>query len=446
MKKLRNLGVAFLMFSLVFSCGKSSKNKSTEINKTSNQQPPNIVFILSDDQSWTDYSFMGDENIETPRIDKFASESLTFKKGYVPTPLCSPSLATIITGLYPKDHGILGNDMVYNRVKGDSKVSQKNRAEAYKPIISSFEKQTTLPDMLKEKGYLSFQTGKWWHGNHKVGGFDYGMTHGDPKRGGRHGDYGLEIGRNGLDTINNFVDLALKRKKPFFLWYAPFLPHRPHNPPKRLFEKYKKKTDSEHLAKYWAMIEWFDETCGQLFDLIDDKKLTENTLFVYVCDNGWRQNPDKSGYMSDSKRAPYDMGIRTPIMYKWAGKITPKMDNETVVSSIDMIPTVLDILDIKKPSNLPGISVLDKEALNNRKGIFGEVYAHDFESIEKSMFYNMAIFPPYKIIVPDPVRKKDEKVQLFNIEKDPYERNNIANSNPNIINDLKEKIAGFRAE
>ena len=159
MKKLRNLGVASLMFSLVFSCGKSSKNKSTEINKTSNQQPPNIVFILSDDQSWTDYSFMGDENIETPRIDKFASESLTFKKGYVPTPLCSPSLATIITGLYPKDHGILGNDMVYNRVKGDSKVSQKNRAEAYKPIISSFEKQTTLPDMLKEKGYLSFQTG-----------------------------------------------------------------------------------------------------------------------------------------------------------------------------------------------------------------------------------------------------------------------------------------------
>jgi len=446
MKKLRNLGVAFLMFSLVFCCGKSSKNKSAETNKISNQQPPNIVFILSDDQSWTDYSFMGDENIETPRIDKFASESLTFKKGYVPTPLCSPSLATIITGLYPKDHGVLGNDKVYTRDKEDRKINQSNRAEAYKPIISSFEKQTTLPDMLKEKGYLSFQTGKWWHGNHKVGGFDYGMTHGDPKRGGRHGDYGLEIGRNGLDTINNFVDLALKRKKPFFLWYAPFLPHRPHNPPKRLFEKYKKKTDSEHLAKYWAMIEWFDETCGQLFDLIDDKKLTENTLFVYVCDNGWRQNPDKSGYMSDSKRAPFDMGIRTPIMYKWAGKITPKMDNKTVVSSIDMIPTVLDILDIEKPANLPGVSVLDEKTLSERKGIFGEVYAHDFDTIENSMFYNMAIFPPYKIIVPDPLRKKDEKIQLFHIDSDPYERNNIASSNPEIVKDLKEKIAGFRAE
>ncbi|WP_288955630.1 sulfatase/phosphatase domain-containing protein, partial [uncultured Polaribacter sp.] len=170
------------------------------------------------------------------------------------------------------------------------------------------------------------------------------------------------------------------------------------------------------------------------------------TLFVYVCDNGWRQNPDKSGYMSDSKRAPYDMGIRTPIMYKWAGKIKPKMDTETVVSSIDMVPTVLDILNIEKPKNLPGISVVNTEKLNKRKGIFGEVYAHDFESIEKSMFYNMAIFPPYKIIVPDPIRKKNEKVQLFNINKDPFEKTNLAESHPEIVKDLQGKIAAFRAE
>jgi len=444
MKMIKKISLVIFAVSILIACGKETK-KETESTSSKAQNQPNIVFILSDDQSWTDYSFMGDENIETPRLDQFAAESLTFEKGYVPTPLCSPSLATIITGLYPKDHGILGNDKVYERVKGDRKASQKNRAEAYKPIISAFEKQTTLPDMLQEKGYLSFQTGKWWHGNHKIGGFDYGMTHGNPKRGGRHGDYGLKIGREGLDTINNYVDLALKEKKPFFLWYAPFLPHRPHNPPQHLFEKYKKKTDSEHLAKYWAMIEWFDETCGQLFDLIEEKGLTENTLFVYVCDNGWRQNPDKSGYMSDSKRAPYDMGIRTPIMYKWAGKIKPKMDTETVVSSIDMVPTVLDILNIEKPKNLPGISVLDTETLHKRKGIFGEVYAHDFDTIENSMFYNMAIFPPYKIIVPDPVRKKGEVVQLFHIDEDPFEKKNIAVSNPEIVKDLKEKIAGFRA-
>ena len=445
MKIIKKLSLVIFALSILISCGKETK-KETEIGLVKAKNQPNIVFILSDDQSWTDYSFMGDENIETPRIDQFAKESLTFTRSYVPTPLCSPSLATIITGLYPKDHGILGNDKVYERVKGDRKISRQNRSEAYKPIISAFEKQTTLPDMLKEKGYLSFQTGKWWHGNHKVGGFDYGMTHGNPKKGGRHGDYGLEIGRKGLDTINSYVDLALKEKKPFFLWYAPFLPHRPHTPPARLYEKYKKKTDSEHLAKYWAMIEWFDETCGQLFDLIDDKGLTENTLFVYVCDNGWRQNPNKSGYMSDSKRAPYDMGIRTPIMYKWAGKIKPEMNKTTITSSIDMVPTVLDILGIKKPTNLPGVSVLDEKALNERKGIFGEVYAHDFDTIENSMYYNMAIFPPYKIIVPDPVRKKDEVVQLFNIDKDPFEKNNIAEQNPEVVEKLKEKIKVFRSK
>lgn len=444
MKTIKTILLVCLAFCFMLSCANKTKKETAKVEQNKQQQP-NIVFILSDDQSWTDYSFLGDKNIETPRIDQFAKESLTFTRGYVPTPLCSPSLATIITGLYPKDHGILGNDKVYQRIKGDRKTSQKNRAEAYKPVISAFEKQTTLPDMLKEKGYLSFQTGKWWHGNHKVGGFDYGMTHGNPKKGGRHGDYGLEIGRKGLDTINNFVDLSIKEKKPFFLWYAPFLPHRPHNPPARLYEKYKKKTDSEHLAKYWAMIEWFDETCGELFDLIEDKGLTENTLFVYVCDNGWKQNPEKSGYMKVSKRAPYDLGIRTPIMYKWAGKIKPKMDTKTIVSSIDMVPTVLDILGIKIPKNLPGINVLDEKALNERKGIFGEVYAHDFDTIENSMFYNMAIFPPYKIIVPDHVRKKDEVIQLFNIDKDPFEENNLAASNPEIVKDLQEKIKAFRA-
>ena len=438
---MKKVSILFLIMGVLWSCKMKPENAKNEV-KTEVEPPLNIVFILSDDQAWTDYSFMGDENIETPRLDKFASESLTFTRGYVPTPLCSPSLATIITGLYPKDHGILGNDKVYE----GGNIHGEERAEAYIPVISAFEKQTTLPDMLKEKGYLSFQTGKWWHGNHKIGGFDDGMTHGDPSRGGRHGDYGLEIGRKGLDTINSYIDVALKEKKPFFLWYAPFLPHAPHTPPQRLLDKYLNKTDSEYVAKYWAMCEWFDETCGELFDLIENKGLTENTLFVYVCDNGWVQDPNKSTYVKTSKRAPYDLGIRTPIMYKWAGKITPKMDKETIVSSIDMVPTVLDILGIEKPNNLPGISVLDTKSLNERKGFFGEVYAHDFDTIENSMYYNMAIFPPYKIIVPDPVRKADEKVQLFNINEDPFEKNNIAASHPEIVKDLQEKIKAFRSK
>ncbi|MBC2844700.1 sulfatase-like hydrolase/transferase [Winogradskyella flava] len=446
MKRYKYTGFTLLMLSLILSCGNETKNKIAKDEKEAEEsQLPNIVFILSDDQSWTDYSFMGDENIETPRLDKFASESLTFTRGYVPTSLCSPSLATIITGMYPKDHGILGNDVVYERTK-DKAVKRKNRTEAYKHMIPHFEKLTTLPDILKSKGYLSFQTGKWWHGNHKVGGFDYGMTHGDPNRGGRHGDYGLEIGRKGMDTLTSYVDLAIKEKKPFFLWYAPFLPHSPHTPPKRLLDKYLPKAPTEYVAKYWAMCEWFDQTCGELFDIIEEKGLTENTLFVYVCDNGWVQNLNDSKYNEISKRSPYDLGMRTPIMYKWAGEIKPKMDTTTVVSSIDMVPTVLDILNIDKPKNLPGINVLDEEALNNREEIFGEIYAHDFTTIESSLFYTIAIAPPYKLIVPDVVRKPKEKIQLFNIDEDPFEKQNIASSNPELVEKLNKKIEAFRTE
>lgn len=445
MKTMKLLLLNFLIISAFLSCRNKTKNEIAK-DKVAHEihALPNIVFILSDDQSWTDYSFMGDENIETPRLDKFVSESLTFTRGYVPTSLCSPSLATIITGLYPKDHGVLGNDRV---LPGNTRANRNEwRAKNYQPVIDNFEKLTTLPDLLKDKGYLSFQTGKWWIGNHKKGGFDVGMTHGDPKRGGRHGDYGLEIGRKGMDTLNSYIDVAVKQKKPFFMWYSPFLPHRPHNPPQRLLDKYLKKTPSEHLAKYWAMCEWFDETCGELFDTIEEKGLTENTLFVYVCDNGWVQDPTKSGYMKESKRAPSDLGMRTPIIYKWAGKIKPKMDTTTVVSSIDMVPTVLDILDVDKPKNLPGISVLDEKSLHSREAIFGEIYAHDFDTIESSMFYNIAIAPPYKLIVPDPVRKAKEKIQLFNIDEDPFEKNNIAENNPEIVEKLKQKIAAFRAE
>jgi uncharacterized sulfatase len=111
-----------------------------------------------------------------------------------------------------------------------------------------------------------------------------------------------------------------------------------------------------------------------------------------------------------------------------------------------MVPTVLDVLGIEKPKNLPGISVLDKEKLEGRDIIFGEIYAHDFESIELSLFYDVAISKPYKIIIPDSERKKDEKIQLFNIDEDPFEKNDLAENNPEIVEVLKKKIKTFRAE
>ena len=90
----------------------------------------------------------------------------------------------------------------------------------------------SLPQILTEQGYLSFQSGKWWEGDYKRGGFTHGMTQGE-----RHGDKGLTIGREGMEEIYDFITLSKTQGKPFFVWYAPFLPHSPHNPPDSLFQK-----------------------------------------------------------------------------------------------------------------------------------------------------------------------------------------------------------------
>lgn len=438
--RIYTIRCAILILFLPFcSCKEISKEK--EPAKTQ-QKPPNIVFILSDDQAWTDYGFMGHEHIETPNLDKLAAESLTFERGYVPTSLCSPSLASIITGVYPRTHMVLGNDRV---LPGDDRSTPQPwrsswRPKNYEKVIEHFTTLETLPKMLKEKGYLSFQTGKWWLGNYKNGGFDFGMTHGDPKRGGRHGDYGLEIGRKRMDTLYNYIDLALEKKKPFFMWYAPFLPHSPHNPPDSLLQKYLPKAPTEYVAKYWAMCEWFDQTCGDLMDYIEDKGETENTLFVYVCDNGWVQNEDNFRYNKISKRSPFDYGLRTPIMYKWKGKITPLKDNTTLTSSLDMMPTVLSLLDIEIPNELDGIDILDKQAISNRDAIYGEIYEHDFNTIDSSLQYRMVMTNPFKLILPDSKNKTNESPKLYHIYEDPTEQHNLANEHPKVVAELTKKI------
>lgn len=420
----------------------SCKEVKQEIAEKQKEELPNIVFIISDDQAWTDYGFMGHEHIETPNLDKLANESLTFSRGYVPTSLCAPSLASMITGVYPRNHMVLGNDRV---LPGDDKKGKPAwtlpwRASNYVPVVENFKKLNTLPKMLKKKGYLSFQTGKWWLGNYSNGGFDYGMTHGDPDRGGRHGDYGLEIGRKGMDTLYNYIDLALEKKKPFFMWYAPFLPHSPHNPPDSLLQKYLPKAPTEYVAKYWAMCEWFDITCGELMDYIDKKGQTENTIFVYVCDNGWVQNENDGAYNPISKQSPYDFGLRTPIMYKWKGKITPGMDTLSLTSSLDMVPTVLELLGMERPKELDGINVLDDNEVKSREAVFGEIYNHDFNTIEEGLKYRMVMTNPYKLIVPDPKNRPNEKIQLYNIFKDPFEQVNLADERPEVVDDLRNKL------
>jgi uncharacterized sulfatase len=405
--------------------------------------PPNVVLIVGDDQGWTDYGFMGHEHIKTPHLDKLAGESVVYKRGYVPTSLCRASLATMITGLYPHQHKMTSNDPPLP--KGLT-AAQANKDAGYLKLrddmVALFEQSPTLPKLLEKQGYVSFQAGKWWEGNAcRCGGFTEAMTHGDPAKGGRHGDEGLKIGRQGLEPVFKFLDAAKADKKPFFLWYAPMMPHTPHNPPERLLNKYKDKTKSEFVAKYWAMCEWFDETIGDLLAKLDKNGQTENTLVIYLHDNGWIQDEKAGVYAAKSKRSPYDGGLRTPILIRFPGKVKPGA-SDALVQSIDLAPTILHAVGAKPTPDMPGINLLDPHWVASRDTLFGETFEHnaiDIRSPAANLQYRWAVRGHWKLIVPHAPHVKGEP-ELYDLSKDVNETNNVAAKHPDKVAELMKAL------
>jgi arylsulfatase A-like enzyme len=411
---------------------------SAEQAWSQNSQKPNIVLIVSDDQAWTDYGFMGHAHLKTPNLDRLASESLLFRRGYVPSSLCCPSLATILTGRFPHEHKITSNDPP--SVPG---LAGKNfqESEAFKSgrqrMNQHMQAVATLPRVLKDNGYLTLQTGKFWQGHYSHGGFTHGMTRGD-----RHGDDGLQIGRKTMKPIEDFIDTANQENKPWMVWYAPMLPHDPHNAPEKYLQRTRGLAPSETVAKYWANVEWFDDTIGQLMQILKDKASIDNTIIVYVTDNGWIQDPQSPRYAPKSKQSPYEGGVRTPIMIRWPGKVTPR-ESQNFAHSIDLMPTILKCVDVEPPDSLPGIDLLDEKATAARKIIFGECFTHNANNLDvpkENLRWRWAIGGKWKLIIPNPSIEKDGVLELYDLEADPTEEHNVAKSNIQLVEDLGEEI------
>ncbi len=417
---------------------------------------PNIVLIISDDHGWTDYGFMGHPHVRTPRLDELASQSMVFTRGYVPTALCRPSLATLATGLYPHQHGITGNDP-----PGATRQELRNLAKRA-AMEAVFARNENVMRMLGDVGYVSHQSGKWWEGNPLDHGFAGAMTHGDVTRRGRHGDEGLVIGREGMDPIFGFIDAAQGTEeapsKPFFIWYAPFIPHTPHTPPERLAKPYLEQGHPERIANYYAMVEWLDETVGELRDFLTDRGLAENTMILYVADNGWIQATNSDDQpVTPGKMSPYDMGIRSPVMVHWPGHVTSGRDDETLVGSIDFVPTILRAAGVDIPATLPGLDLLDHQALASRDRIFGESFAHTSVDLEEPVanlkYRSLVRSDGWKLILP---YRPNEAViytnrgniapwmqldpELYNLVEDPFEKQNVAADNPDVVQDLHASL------
>lgn len=377
---------------------------------------PNIILIIGDDQGFTDYGFMGHAVARTPNLDRMASQSLLYTRGYV-MPVCSPSLACLLTGKMPHANGITGNDLK------DSSA----RAPLVRKLLTN---EILLPKALADAGYLTMQTGKLWN----VVYSDVGFTHGMTGKTGRHGGDGLAIGRKTMQPIYDFIDEAQSQNKPFFVWYAPMMPHDPHDPPAELLANYKNAGISPQAQKYFGMVEWFDRTCGELDAYLHHKQLAENTVVLYLTDNGWDAN---RGYGGDrAKMSAYELGIRTPMFVRWPGKVAPQRDDETLASILDFVPTILKLSGAQNTASLAGLDLLDRKAMADRKSVFVEVYTHniwDLEDPSKSLMATVAINGWSKLIVPTGLRDPRYKCAgvpegpaLFDLQKDPFEKEDLA--------------------
>ena len=419
--------------------------------------PPNIVFIISDDHAWTDYGFVGHPHIQTPHLDRLAAESALFPRGYVPTALCRPALASLANGRYAHQQKISGNDPAIPA--GVNPGSSPAYAALREQLIAQFDRHPSLPKLLGQRGYLSHQSGKWWEGAFARGGFTHGMTRGFPEPGGRHGDDGLKIGREGMAPVLEFIDHAVAEQKPFFVWYAPFLPHDPHTPPDRLFRNYQDRgIASDHVARYYAMVEWFDETCGELLGHLDARGLAANTLVVYIGDNGWIQRADAPGFAPRSKQSANEGGVRQPTMFRWPGVIAPGNRGEQLCSSVDIVPTALAAAGVTVPSQLPGynlLPVLKSGAPTPRREVFGETFAHDVADIdqpEASLLHRWVIEDRWKLLLTYDGRvgryarnhpRTEKRPQLFDLLADPHENRNLAAQHPEVVARLAAKIQNW---
>ena len=422
---------------------------------------PNVVMIIADDQTYRDFGFMGNRDVRTPHLDRLAAQSARYPNGYVPTSVCSPSLATLLTGLYPHQNGIHYN----HPPPGNSKFNRMRSRTEYERVRSrSFaliRSQATLPRVLAKAGYRCLQTGKFWEGHYRNAGFTDGMTVFEPPPGQTfggvrtlasgekaahgNGDFGLKIGRETMRPIFDFIDECAGRQ-PFFVWYAPYLPHQPHDSPRKYFDLYRDNPDvPEHFVPYYASISQFDDTVGELIDHVERKGLANDTLFVFVTDNGWtpgtrrhKTAKDFFYHTEESKRSPFEDGLRTPILLRWDG-VTVPATHEQLCSSVDLVPTILSAVGIEhQMPGRPGVDLLVSAkgiAPLRARPVFGEIYPGDATTLghpSRDVAYRWVREGDFKLIVPHGGKGGAawggylNDVALFNVVADPGETKNLA--------------------
>jgi arylsulfatase A-like enzyme len=402
---------------LLCACGPSPENGEA--------RPPNIVLLISDDHGYRDFGFMGSEIAHTPHLDRLAAEGTLFPFGYATANVCRPSLRSLLTGLHPIQFDIREQQLVRIGIP----------ASPSPPMRDHFH---TLPALLAERGYASFQSGKYQEGSYRNAGFTHGMTEASGKAGRKQG---IRIVRETMEPLFSFIDAHLEQ--PFFVWFAPQIPHLPHNPPKEFYAPYESMKLPWFAPGYYASVTWFDASVGRLIDHLEERGVRERTLIVFVADNGWQAPGPGVDYDyklggHKGKMSLYELGFRTPVIFSWPGEIPAGEVKDDLVSLVDLFPTFLGYAGAPAPSNRPGVDLrptLEGKAVSTRTDIIGTATALRSDRAGEPAGGAFLRTRRWHYLW-----YKDDREALFDLNTDPDEEHDVAARHPDVRRKFRNRI------
>jgi arylsulfatase A-like enzyme len=403
---------------------------------------PNVVLVMTDDQGYGDIGAHGNPWVRTPHLDELRTESVRFTQFHV-DPTCTPTRAALMTGRYSTRtgcwHTILGRSLI-------------------------FHDEVLMPSLFKKAGYTTGVFGKWHLGDNfpmrpQDRGFDQTVVHGGGGIGQTPDWWGNDYSddtywKNGapkqfegyctdvfFDEAIRFVDA--NRSRPFFLYLPTNVAHSPYNVADEYSRPYLDLGLPKTQARFYGMIENLDENLGRLLAHLKSSGLEENTVFIFMTDNGtaegipWGdlQQTEWKGYnagMRGKKGSQYDGGHRVPFFLRWpAGGLEGGRDISTLAAHIDVLPTLIDLCGLEEPSGVP----MDGESLVpllRGKGASWPdrtLFAHvQRQEIPPKWVRSTAMTQRWRLV--------DGK-ELYDIEKDPGQARDVAQEHPDVVRKLR---------
>ncbi|WP_268034055.1 arylsulfatase [Algoriphagus sp. PAP.12] len=469
---LKSVSSLFAVAALCFLFSNCSQNQTDESAKI-NSPKPNIIYILADDMGYADMGAYGQEKIETPNLDKLAASGIKFMNHYTGSTVCAPSRSALLTGLHTGHTPIRGN-----------KEYQPEGQEAMPDSVF------TIGKMMKEAGYATGAFGKWGlgfvgtTGDPNNQGMDYFFGYNCQRQAHRYypdylweNDQKITLPGNGWMNKETYAQDVIQEKtlafidqhqnEPFFMYVPLVAPHAElASPDSATINKYRQRFGDEkpHVggkgadygndlvigmyqsqpyprATYAAMVERVDSYVGQIIAKLEEKGLTDNTIILFASDNGPHQEGGNDPDFFDSndgyrgyKRDLYEGGIRTAFVVKWPGKIKPGSTTDHISAFWDVLPTFAEIIDFQNLPQIDGVSFLP--TLLGEK----EQKEHDYlywEFVEQGGKQGIRK-GDWKAVKLDVKKNENSPIELYNLQTDPGETQNVADQNPEIVKEMEE--------